>query len=39
VLNSRLVKLGLAIEGSPKEISKNQAEKLGKKLANALIKR
>lgn len=39
VFNPKFVKPGLAIEGSPKEIDKNQAEKLGKKLANALIKK
>ena len=39
VFNPKFVKPGLAIEGPPKEIDKDQADKLGKKLAEALIKK
>lgn len=39
VFNPKFVKPGLAIEGSPEEIDKNQAEKLGEKLAETLIKK
>lgn len=39
VFNPRFVKPGLAIEGAPKETDVKQAEKLGKKLAQALAKK
>ncbi len=37
--NPKFVKPGLVIEGPLKEIDKDQAEKLGKKLAEAIIKK
>ncbi|MFH1820965.1 MAG: flavodoxin domain-containing protein [Methanobacteriota archaeon] len=39
VFNPRFVKPGIAIEGSPSEVDREQAQKLGGKLAEALIKK
>ncbi len=39
VFNPKFVKPGLAIEGSPNEADKDQAERLGKNLAEALAKK
>ncbi|MEM3737015.1 MAG: flavodoxin domain-containing protein [Candidatus Bathyarchaeia archaeon] len=39
VFNPKFIKPGLAVEGSPKEPDKEQAIKLGEKLAKALTKK
>jgi len=39
VFNPKFVKPGIAIGGAPKAVDKEQAEKLGRKLANAITKK
>lgn len=39
VFNPRFIKPGIAIQGAPKEADKTQAMALGKKLANAVMKK
>lgn len=39
VFNPRFIKPGIAVQGAPKEADKTQAMALGKKLANAVMKK